>query len=277
MTETPFALKAVTKHYDGFTLGPLDLEVPRGYVTALVGPNGAGKTTAIKLGLGACFPDSGEARLIDKARVGVVLDAPPWPPTWRVRELGRLLGPFYPRWNQARFEELARWAGAEEGKRIADLSRGTGMKLQLAFALALEAELLILDEPTSGLDPLARTELLDRIAEFMTDEQHAVLFSSHITSDLERIADRLVILDDGKVVVKGRIDDLRETWALIRGGRAGLTDALRPRLRGLREHAVGWEALIKVGELGGVGPEVVVESPSIEQLLLHLVKESVHA
>ena len=276
MTQVPFALAAVTKRYGDFTLGPLTLEVPRGHVTALVGPNGAGKTTTIKLGLGACFPNTGEVHLIDKAQVGVVLDTPPWPAGWRVAELGKLLSPFYPHWDQTRFEELAGWAGAEVGKKVEELSRGAGMKLQLAFALAHRAELLILDEPTSGLDPLARTELLDQIAEFMTDERHAVLFSSHITSDLERIADRLVILDGGTVVASGQVDDLRETWALVRGGRADLTDDLRPRLRGLREHAVGWEALIPATELGACGPEVVAEPPSIEQLLLHLVKENVH-
>ncbi|MDO5083232.1 MAG: ABC transporter ATP-binding protein [Arachnia propionica] len=277
MTPSPFVLSAVTKHYDGFTLGPLDLEVPRGYVTALVGPNGAGKTTAIKLGLGACLPTSGRVHLLDKTRVGVVLDTPPWPSHWKVRELGTLLRPFYPNWDQARFERLAQWAGAEMKKKIGELSRGAGMKLQLAFALALGAELLILDEPTSGLDPLARTELLDQVAEFMTDERHAVLFSSHITSDLERIADRLVVLDSGQVTLAGQLDDLREQWALVRGGARGLTPDLEARLHGLRRHPMGWEGLIAAQDLALCGADVVAESPTIEQLLLHLVKEPVHA
>ena len=271
--DSPLKLQGITKNYQEFHLGPIDLEVPRGYVMGLVGANGAGKTTAIKIALGAVLPGNGVVRLIDKSRVGVVLDQPPWPSSWRVRDIAKLVGPFYPDWNQRVFEELCGWAGVSWRLKVKEFSRGMGMKMQLAVALAHEAELLVLDEPTSGLDPLARGELLDMLSEFMTSERHSVLFSTHITSDLDRIADMVTILDAGRVIASGSREDLLETWVMVRGGVADLTDGLSSRVRGLRRHSVGWEGLLPAADLGLCGPGVVAETPSIEELLVHLAKE----
>ncbi len=271
--DSPLKLQGITKNYQEFHLGPIDLEVPRGYVMGLVGANGAGKTTAIKIALGAVLPGNGVVRLIDKSRVGVVLDQPPWPSSWRVRDIAKLVGPFYPDWNQRVFEELCGWAGVSWRLKVKEFSRGMGMKMQLAVALAHEAELLVLDEPTSGLDPLARGELLDMLSEFMTSERHSVLFSTHITSDLDRIADMVTILDAGRVIASGSREDLLETWVMVRGGVADLTDGLSSRMRGLRRHSVGWEGLLPAVDLGLCGPGVVAETPSIEELLVHLAKE----
>lgn len=271
--DSPLKLQGITKNYKEFHLGPIDLEVPRGYVMGLVGANGAGKTTAIKIALGAVLPGNGVVRLIDKSRVGVVLDQPPWPSSWRVRDIAKLVGPFYPDWNQRVFEELCGWAGVSWRLKVKEFSRGMGMKMQLAVALAHEAELLVLDEPTSGLDPLARGELLDMLSEFMTSERHSVLFSTHITSDLDRIADMVTILDAGRVIASGSREDLLETWVMVRGGVADLTDGLSSRVHGLRRHSVGWEGLLPAADLGLCGPGVVAETPSIEELLVHLAKE----
>ena len=271
--DSPLKLQGITKNYQEFHLGPIDLEVPRGYVMGLVGANGAGKTTAIKIALGAVLPGNGVVRLIDKSRVGVVLDQPPWPSSWRVRDIAKLVGPFYPDWNQRVFEELCGWAGVSWRLKVKEFSRGMGMKMQLAVALAHEAELLVLDEPTSGLDPLARGELLDMLSEFMTSERHSVLFSTHITSDLDRIADMVTILDAGRVIASGSREDLLETWVMVRGGVADLTDGLSSRVRGIRRHSVGWEGLLPAADLGLCGPGVVAETPSIEELLVHLAKE----
>lgn len=271
--DSPLKLQGITKNYKEFHLGPIDLEVPRGYVMGLVGANGAGKTTTIKIALGAVLPGNGAAHLIDKSRVGVVLDRPYWPSSWRVRDISRLLGPFYPDWNQRVFEELCEWAGVSQRLKAKEFSRGMGMKMQLAVALAHGAELLVLDEPTSGLDPLARGELLDKLSEFMTSERHSVLFSTHITTDLDRIADMVTILDAGRVIASGSRDDLLEMWVMVRGGVADLTDDLSSRVRGLRRHSVGWEGLLPAADLGLCGPGVVAEAPSIEELLVHLAKE----
>jgi len=271
--DSPLKLQGITKNYKEFHLGPVDLEVPRGYVMGLVGANGAGKTTAIKIALGAVLPGNGTVRLINKSRVGVVLDQPPWPSSWRVRDIAKLVGPFYPDWNQRVFEELCGWAGVSWRLKVKEFSRGMGMKMQLAVALAHEAELLVLDEPTSGLDPLARGELLDMLSGFMSSERHSVLFSTHITSDLDRIADMVTILDAGKVIASGSREDLLEAWVMVRGGVADLTDGLSSRVRGLRRHSVGWEGMLAASDLGLCGPGVVAETPSIEELLVHFAKD----
>ena len=272
--DSPLKLQGIIKNYEEFRLGPINLEVPRGYVMGLIGANGAGKTTAIKIALGAVLPGNGTVHLIDKSRVGVVLDQPHWPSSWRVRDISRLLGPFYPDWNQRVFDELCEWAGVSQRLKAKEFSRGMGMKMQLAVALAHGTELLVLDEPTSGLDPLARGELLDKLSEFMTSERHSVLFSTHITTDLDRIADMVTILDAGRVIASGSRDDLLETWVMVRGGVADLTSDLSSRVRGLRQHSVGWEGLLPAVDLGLCGPDVVAEPPSIEELLVHLVKEA---
>ncbi len=272
MPEHPFELRGAVKRYRDFTLGPIDLAVPRGYVMGLIGANGAGKTTAIKAALGAIRIDEGEAATIDKTRVGVVLDRPCWTPAWRALDLERLLSPFYPTWDRDRFAELLGWAGVLPHTTIKECSRGMAMKLQIAVALAYDAELLVLDEPTSGLDPLARADLLDRLAEFMTDERHAILFSTHYTADLDRIADLVTLLADGAVIASGPRDDLLESWSLVRGTASDLTAQLRPRVWGLREHSVGWEGVVAAQDLALCGPKAVAETPSLEDLFVHLAK-----
>lgn len=271
--DSAFELRGVTKHYEGFQLGPLDLIVPPGYVMGLVGANGAGKTTTIKIGLGMVHPTTGHAAPIDKARLGVVLDAAPYPTIWRVRDLNRGIAPFYPTWDQRRFETLVSWAGIEPGKYLKDLSRGMSMRLQLAVALSHGAELLVLDEPTSGLDPLARSELIDMLAEFMIDEQHSVLFSTHITADLEKIADYVTVLHAGRVLSSGPRDELIDSFRIVRGATADL-DPVRPLVHGLREHRAGWEGVMATEDTVTLNNSTVIEAPTLDEIIVAFAKES---
>ena len=267
----PLVLHSTTKNYPGFGLGPIDIDLPHGHVTGLVGANGAGKTTLIKIALGLVHPDAGTTHLVEKDRVGVVLDGPALPSTWRVREVARALAPLYATWSQAAFDRVAAWGGLDGEKKVAELSRGMGMKLQLAIALAHEADLLVLDEPTSGLDPLARTELLDMLREFMLDESHTVLFSSHITSDIESIADDIVVMSAGRVVESGPLADVVDAYRVVRGGRSAL-DPVRGLVLGLREHGAGWEALMRTEDTLALGSEAVVEQPTVEQIVVALAR-----
>ena len=219
--------RGITKRYDGAAvLDDVSLRVPAGCVTGFIGVNGAGKTTTIRALMGLMEPDAGEVILFGepfgpsaddatasrlKERIGVVLDTCPFIGDLPVKTAGTLMKASYPSWRQGRFEDLLERFGLDPKKKIKDLSRGMGMKLQLACALAHNPDLLILDEATAGLDPMARDEILDLLRDFMADESRGILISSHITTDLEKIADRVVCIDQGRIafdVEKDLITDM---------------------------------------------------------------------
>lgn len=270
----PLSWRAVTKTYPSFRLGPVSLELPRGYVTGLVGANGAGKTTLIKTGLGMVHVSSGTVQRIGMERIGIVFDTLTSAPYIKVRDYVAAISRFYPAWDQATYDRLAAWASLDPAKKCKDLSRGMGMKLQLAIALSHGAELLVLDEATAGLDPVARAEFLDMLAEFMTDESHTVLFSTHITSDLDKIADYVVFIENGQVAFNTPHDELTDTWRLVRGPREEL-DSVRDLVHGLREHTAGWEGLLATQDTVGLRTSVV-EKPTLEDIIVHLAKEPLH-
>lgn len=268
----PVEISQLTKRYPGFTLDNVSLTVESGYVTGFVGANGSGKTTTIKCALGLVHPTSGSASCWPHERIGVVFDAPHYNGEWRVGDVERGLRRFYPKWDELVFASHLERAGIDRSKRVKALSRGMGMRLQMAVAMAHGPDLLILDEPTSGLDPLGRSELMDELAEFMTDERHAIWFSTHITTDLDRIADRLVVLDEGKVIASGITDEVLDAYRVVRGAPASLTERLRHLLLGLHETSTGWDALLPSGRVDQLGPEVLTETPTIEQLAIAIAK-----
>ena len=205
-------IRNLTKRYEEFTLDGVNLCVEAGSVVGLVGSNGAGKTTTIKTVLGLIRPDEGETLLFGnpvnpasrsgspRQDVGVVLDTCAFPTGIRVKDVGAIGDASFPIWDQNHFLELTTQFELGDKKRVRELSRGMGMKLSLAFALAHHPKLLILDEPTAGLDPLAREDVLGLLRTFMEDESHGILISTHITSDLEKIADRVACIDDGRLM-----------------------------------------------------------------------------
>ncbi len=207
----------LTKHYDGFTLDRVNIDIPAGYVVGLIGSNGAGKTTAIKALLGLIKLDGGEVRAFGEAptgsgwknRIGVVFDTCAFVPTMTAADIAGIGKAAYTDWDDAEFARLLDMFALPARKQVKDLSRGMTMKLSLAFALAHHPDLLILDEPTAGLDPIARDEALEYLRAFMDDERHGILISSHITTDLEKIADIIVCIDGGRVVFSEAKDDIR--------------------------------------------------------------------
>lgn len=219
-------IRSLSKHYDGFDLKDVDLTVPAGSVVGFVGSNGAGKTTTIKATLGLIYPDAGSIELLGqsidehadpkaikqaKQRTGVVFDTCSFPEEMTVASVGKLMAYSYETWNPADFEQRLAQFELPKNKAVQDLSRGMSMKLSLACALAHDPDLLILDEATAGLDPLAREDALDTLRTYMRDERHGILMSSHITSDLEKIADYIVCIDAGRIVFsieKDAITDL---------------------------------------------------------------------
>lgn len=237
-------VRNMVKHYDEFSLNQVSIDVPRGTVVGLIGRNGSGKTTLMKTILGATLSDGGQVELFGhdvasmsatelahlRERVAYVSATIAYPVTMTVAGAARMHGLAYPQFSQSEFDRLCAAMSLNAPKRkVKDLSRGMGMKLQLACALASGADLLILDEPTAGLDPIVRDELLTILREWMEDERHSMLISSHITSDLEQLADYLVMIDEGSVVLEcerdtvseimgvaqlraNELDDVRENW-----------------------------------------------------------------
>lgn len=222
--------RGLTKHYDGFSLEGVDLAVNEGEVVGFVGQNGAGKSTTIKALLGLIRVDGGEGSVLGtpsdeltrasgaatKERVGVVFDTVSLPGHLRVADVGRIYASAFASWDAHRFSQLTRDLGLDPKKAVKDLSRGMGMKLSLACALAHNPQVLILDEATAGLDPMARGEALERLRDFVAQPGHAILMSSHITSDLERIADRIVCIDAGRIVFDLEKDAITDSAGVAR-------------------------------------------------------------
>ncbi len=272
-------LDAVVRRQGTFTLGPLDMTVPAGLVTGFVGPNGAGKTTAIKAMLGMVGIDAGSISVLDGApgarrdRIGVVLDAVALPREWTAVSAARSLERFYPDWDRDLLDDLLTRLDVPARVKIKDLSRGQGVKLQLALALAHRPELLILDEPTSGLDPVARLEVLDILRDFLIAEGRTVLFSTHITSDLERIADHLRVIGDGRIRFAGTLPDLVEQWAVARGPVSALTPGAEAVLVGTRRNGAGaFAGLIRTADTAVFGPDVLIEPPSIDEAVVAMTR-----
>jgi len=202
--------------------------------------------------------------------VGVVLDHTYLVGEWRLTEVERVLRPFYDRWDSGRYRQLLGEFGLDPAARVKDLSRGMAMKLMIAVALSHGARLLVFDEPTSGLDPVARDELVGIVGDFLVDEGHSVLFSTHITADLDRIGDYVTLIHGGRVVRSGPKDDVLDAYRLVRGGPDDLTGLIGVELIGLRRNGTGAQALVPADEAALLGDRVLVEPPTLEDLAVHI-------
>ena len=217
-----FELIGLRKSFPRFDLGPLDLAVEPGCATGFIGPNGAGKTTTMYCMMGLLRPESGEARfdgvLNDLNRpewkhgVGFVGDQQPFHDPWTGRVNLRFLSGFYPNWSQSLVDELANRLNLDLDQRVRELSAGNRVKLSLIAAMAYEPKLLLLDEPTAGLDPVVRTEVIDILRDLVSEGEKTVFYSTHVLSDLERLADHLVFLNEGRISLQSDTETLREKW-----------------------------------------------------------------
>lgn len=250
-----------------FTLGPLDLRIPRGYVTGFLGVNGSGKTTTLRTLLGLVRQTSGTFAMPAAEGVGVALENPCLVPDWTVRQAARAIAPFRPGWDDAHVEALWTRFGLRPDEKVKDLSRGESGKLGVSLALGNRPALLILDEPTSGLDPDARLEIVDVLREHLAGGERTLIFSTHITSDLEDFADHLVLIRDGRLHASGPADAIRERYATVRGAVEDLTPDVRAQLAGIRVRGERFDGLVYVDQLAGLPPTVDV----VEATLDHIV------
>lgn len=278
--EYALELKNVTKRYPDFMLDSVDLALPRGCIMGFVGENGAGKSTTIQLILDLIRRDGGQIAVLGqdnqkgmekiKHRLGVVLDESCFPESLNARDIQAILKNIYRNWDAARFEGLCRRFALPEGKAVKDYSRGMKMKLSIAAALSHGAELLILDEATSGLDPVVRDEILDVFLEFIQDERHSILVSSHIISDLEKICDYITLIHRGRILFSEPKDDLLDRYGILKCSERELERISPAAIRGVKRHSFGTEALVERAEVPG---GYTVDRAGLEDIMLYFIKE----
>ncbi|MCI8537158.1 MAG: ABC transporter ATP-binding protein [Oscillospiraceae bacterium] len=276
-------IKGLCKSYPDFALDHIDLTVPGGSILGLIGENGAGKSTTIKCILNLVRWDAGSIRILGqdnierdvslKQDIGVVLDECFFHDNLRASDVDTILRRVYKRWDRDLFSNYCRQFGLPEKKTIKEYSRGMKMKLSLAAALAHRPRLLILDEATSGLDPVVRDEILDEFLSFIQDEDHGILLSSHITSDLEKAADYITYIHRGRVTLSGAKDELLEQYGRLVCRASDLEKLDKSLVVGVRKSQFGCEALVndRAG-LRKAYPELTVDPVSLEDIMVFTVK-----
>lgn len=277
-------IRGLNKSYPDFTLGEIDLTLPGGTIMGLIGENGAGKTTLMKCILNLVRRDSGSITLLGydnireerlaKAEIGVVLDECFFHDTLRPKDVGAILAPaFRDRWDSRLYADYLDKFQLPHGKLIKEFSRGMKMKLSLAAALAHQPKLLLLDEATAGLDPVVRDEILDEFLAFICDEEHSILISSHITSDLEKVADYITYLHQGRIVLSDAKDTILEHYGRV-GCTAAQLEAIDPAdLVRVRRGSFGCEALVADrGAFHRSYPHLMVEPIALEDIMLFIGK-----
>ncbi|HBN95374.1 MAG TPA: sodium ABC transporter ATP-binding protein [Firmicutes bacterium] len=278
-------LRDVVKNFTGFKLNGISFTLEPGYIMGFIGANGSGKTTTIKLIMNLLHLDMGEIKVFGldsrrheqevKQRIGFVYDDNHFYEELTIIQMTKVVAPFYKNWDWDTYNHYVHRFNLPEAKKIKTFSRGMKMKYALAVALAHKAELLIMDEPTSGLDPIVRSELLDILSEVIQDESCSILFSSHITSDLDRIADYVTLIHQGNIVFSTSKEELFERYSVIKGERSLLDSNLQPYLVGVRENQFGFEGLVvdreSVARL--TGGKAVLERPTLEDIMLYCTRE----
>ena len=276
-------IRGLNKAYDGFALRDVSFSLPRGYIMGFVGENGSGKTTTIRSILDMAKPDSGKISIFGldsvkdtiavKERLGVVFDSLYLVNHLNVRQIEKQLRPFYKDWDSKEYEKRIKSFGLPADKKVGDFSKGMKMKLMVAVALSHNAELMILDEPTSGLDPVARDELLDILSEYIEDDKRSILFSTHITSDVERIADYVTILHNGRVWFTGTKDELIDSYIIVKGSEEDIPAGLKDKLIGFHAYRSGFDAMLSTEHLDMLSGELETEKASIDEILVYIAKE----
>lgn len=275
----------VTKKYDDFTLDHVSFQVPRGCICGFVGQNGAGKTTTIQLILDIIKKDGGSIKVFDqdmekdgaalKEKIGVVFDEMGFHEFLTATEINRVMKNVYANWQEDLFFDYLKRFSLPRKKRCGSFSRGMRMKLQIAVALSHQAELLIMDEPTSGLDPIVRNEILQIFQEFVMEENHTILLSSHITSDLERIADMVTFINRGKIVLSGDKNEILERHGLIKCKKDEVKKIDPQDIISYRQSAFGAEVLVADREKCACKYSgMVMEQTTLEEIMVFYVNRT---
>lgn len=277
-----FDAKGLTKRYGDVGIDGVSFSLEPGIITGFIGANGAGKTTTMKCALNVVHPDAGEVTAFGlsmrdheeeiKSRVAFSSGGFDYYPYCKAGKVAKMISGFYPVWRDDVYDSLIKKFGLDENKRLRDFSAGMKVKFSLALALSHDAEVLFLDEPTSGLDPLARDELLDVFRTVAYEHEKSILFSTHVTSDLDKCADKILIIRDGKIISDGTRDELIDGHVVIRGGADELTDEIKAKAVGYKTNAYSFSALVKRGEMSTDG--FVTEKPDLEDVMIYYYRHA---
>lgn len=275
------SVQNLCKNYDRFTLKDVSFSLDAGYIMGFIGANGAGKTTTLKSMLGLVRKDGGEVRVMGedfaanelklKQHIGFMLGGVDYFAKTKIRNITDVARRFYDNWDDTVYRQYMRRFALDENKRPAELSNGMRVKYALVLALSHHARLLLLDEPTSGLDPVARDNLLELFQELIEDGQRSILFSTHITSDLEKCADFITYIENGSIIESRPMDDLLAAYRLVKGTAEQLEN-LAPRLIASKKHSFGFTGLIRTED---IKPEdaLSVDAPSLEDIMIYYAKK----
>lgn len=279
-------LTNITKTLGEFRLHLPTLTVEQGLVTGFIGENGAGKTTTIKLMMNMLFADQGSIKILGldmpkdiikiKDQIGFIADPIGFPERLTLKQLHDAISPFYSQWDERIYRQYMNRFHLDDGKKYTDLSKGMKKQFDLITALSHHPKLLILDEPTANLDPLARDELLNILLEHVTEEESTIFFSTHITSDLDKIADHLIFLNHGEILLEDNKDDLLDNHRIIRGKTALLISEIEKYCLHVTKNSFGFEALCKdwqkVYDL--LGDEAVYDKATLNDIFIAYIQQS---
>lgn len=274
-------VRNVSKHYKNFSLENIDFVLPKGFIMGYVGQNGAGKSTTLNLITNLCKCSAGEIYVDGvtcdkdairyKESIGYIGDEFYYPINFKVRDIRGILKNLYPTFSVSKFDELLREWKLSEKLKVKDFSRGMKVKLMFASVLARDTKLLVLDEATNGLDPVVRVEVLKLLQEYIADGERSVIFSTHILSDLEQIADYIYFIHDGRKVLYDAKDELLENYLLVKGERRAVSTQLQKELIGIVDNAYGFEAILPSERADLLTSEFHFEKPTIDEIVVHYI------
>lgn len=279
----------LTKAFKDFKLDNVSFSLDKGYIMGFIGPNGAGKSTTIKLIMNLLRKDSGEISVFGldhikhekavKNRIGFVYDENYYYEELSAKQMARIIAPLYEHWDDNVFNSYMKRFGLPLDKKIKDLSKGMKMKFSLAIALSHNADLLIMDEPTSGLDPIIRNEFLDILTGVCRDEEKSVFFSTHITSDLDKVADFITFIYEGRIVFSSAKDDILENYCLVKGANGLIGEEEKKNFVGIRENRFGFEGLAKdrnkIRRM--FGESIIIDKPTLEDIMVYYTRRNQNA
>ena len=279
MNQFAIEIKNLNVKLGRFALRDITFGVETGTIMGFIGKNGAGKTTLIKTMMDVLRPSSGTVLFdgipmcdneeIVKSKIGVVYDSLIFPPNMKGKKIVRLLAPFYNNFDMELWSKLMARFELDENAKIASFSKGMQMRFSIIMALAQKPEILILDEPTAGLDPTARVEVLELLQEFIQDENKTIFFSTNITTDLDKIADVITLIDKGEIIFSEEKEKLLDLYAVVRIDRESITDEMKQNLSGLRENTFGFEGMCSDKTLFENNPGVKIARPTVEDIMVY--------